>query len=64
MRHDLLRPNHVLNRKWLLVEITVTFLVVVVLVAIVEEMAPRFKPRLMIICGLLATELAEDWFQG
>ena len=25
---------------------------------------PRFKPRLMIICGLLAAELAEDWFQG
>ena len=21
-------------------------------------------PRLMIICGLLAAELAEDWFQG
>ena len=24
----------------------------------------RFKQRLMIICGLLAAELAEDWFQG
>ena len=23
---------------------------------------PRFKQRLMIICGLLAAELAEDWF--
>ena len=25
---------------------------------------PRFKQRLMIICGLLAAELAEEWFQG
>ena len=37
VRHDLLCPNHMLKSKWLLVEITVTFLVVVVLVAIVEE---------------------------
>ena len=27
-------------------------------------LVPRFKQRLMIICGLLAAELAEDWFQG
>ena len=31
-----LRPNYVLKRKWLLVEITVTLLVVVVLMAVVE----------------------------
>jgi len=24
----------------------------------------RFDPRLVIICWLLAAELAEDWFQG
>ena len=27
-------------------------------------LVPRFKQRLMIICGLLASELAEDWVQG
>ena len=27
-------------------------------------LVPRFKQRLMIICGLLAAELADDWFQG
>jgi len=27
-------------------------------------LVPRFKQRLMIICGLLAAELAEDWLQG
>ena len=27
-------------------------------------LVPRFKQRLMIICGLLAAELAEDWFQA
>ena len=27
-------------------------------------LVPRSKPRLMIICGLLAAELADDWFQG
>jgi len=48
VRHDLLSPNYVLKRKWLVVE---TFLVVVVLVAIVEENQFLCNITSLVICG-------------